>query len=59
MALAKWAGLEEPKPYSLYTRREVDEWILPQITRNDTMLSVLERYIYLLANYYCSVLVKY
>ena len=44
MALAKWARLEEPKPYSLDTRRDVDEWILPLITRDDTMLSVLERY---------------
>ena len=44
MPLDKWARLEEPKPYSLHTRREVDEWILPQITRNDTMLSLLERH---------------
>ena len=43
MALAKWARIEEPKPYSLLTRREVDKWILPHITRNDTMHSVLER----------------
>ena len=47
MALAKGAGIEEPKPFSLFTRREIDEWILPHITRNDTMNSVLERYIFL------------
>ena len=43
MALAKWARIEESKLYSLLTRREVDEWILPHITRNDTMHSALER----------------
>ena len=44
MALAKWARTKEPKPYSLLTRIEVDEWILPHITRADTMHTFLERY---------------
>ena len=25
MALARWARSEDPKPYTLYTRREVDD----------------------------------
>ena len=44
MALARWARSEDPKPYTLYTRRGVDEWILPHIDKTDTLFSVLERY---------------
>ena len=45
MALARWARSESPRPHTLYTRREVDEWILPHIDRTDTLFSVLERYL--------------
>ena len=45
MALARWARSESPKPCTLYTRREIDEWILPHIDRTDTLFSVLERYL--------------
>ena len=44
MALAKWARTEEPKPGSLKTRRDVDEWILPPINKYDTLHTVLDRY---------------
>ena len=44
MALAKWARTEEPRPGSLKTRRDVDEWILPPITKYDTLHTVLDRY---------------
>ena len=47
MTLAKLARTEEPKPYSLHTRTEVDEWILPPIDRADTMHSVLDRYVFI------------
>ena len=46
MALARWARSDDPKPYTLYTRREVDGWILPHIDRTDTLFSVLEKYFY-------------
>ena len=46
MALARWARMEQPKPYSLYTITEVDEWILPHIDKTDTLYYVLERYVY-------------
>ena len=48
MALARWARSEDPKPYTLYTRREVDEWILPHIDKTDTLYSVLDRYFHFL-----------
>ena len=40
MALARWARSESPKPYTLYTRREVYEWVLPHIDKTDTLFSV-------------------
>ena len=51
MALAKWARTDEPQPYSLHTRREVDEWILPSIDRMDTMHSELGRYFFIFIYY--------
>ena len=46
MALAKWARPEEPRPGSLTTRRKVDEWLLPDISRYDTLQTVLDRYVF-------------
>ena len=46
MALAKWARTEEPQPGSLKTRRDVDEWLLPDISRYDTLYTVLDRYLF-------------
>ena len=45
MALAKWARTEEPKPGSLKTRTEVDEWLLPHINKIDTIHTVFDRYL--------------
>ena len=45
MTLAKWARKEEPKPGSLKTRTDVDEWLLPDISRFDTIHTVLDRYL--------------
>ena len=52
MALAKWARMEEPTPGLLKTRREVDEWILPNISRYDTLYTVLGRYAFFLVYIY-------
>ena len=49
MALARWARTEEPKPGSLKTRREVDEWLLPNINKIDTIHTVFDRYLLLSA----------
>ena len=46
MALAKWARTEEPKPGSLKTRTEVDEWLLPHINKIDTIHTVFDRYFF-------------
>ena len=43
MALARWARMEEPAPGTLLTSQELDEWLLPVITRQDTLEHVLER----------------
>ena len=47
MALAKWARTEEPQPGSLKTRRDVDEWLLPDISRYETLHTVLDLLVYL------------
>ena len=52
MTLARWARCDDPKPYTLYTRREVDEWILPHIDKTDTLYSVLERYVFSLSYFH-------
>ena len=46
MALAKWARMEEPTPGSLTTRRDVDEWLLPDISCYDTLHAVLDRFVF-------------
>ena len=48
MALAKWARKEESKPGSLKTRTDVDEWLLPDISRFDTIHTVLQVFIILI-----------
>ena len=52
MALARWARSEDPKPYTSYTRREVDEWILPHIDKTDILYSVLERYVFSFSHFH-------
>ena len=52
MALAKWARMEEPTPGSLKTRRDVDEWLLPDISRYDTLYTVLRQVCILLVYMY-------
>ena len=43
MALARWARTEEPTPGAWLTRQDLDEWLLPFISRQDTLEYVLER----------------
>ena len=49
MALARWARTEEPKPGALKTKRDVDELLLPNINKIDTIHTVFDRYYYLSA----------
>ena len=54
MALAKGARMEEPIPGSLTTRRDVDEWLLPDISHFDNSYSL--RQVCILLVYHIDVL---
>ena len=56
MALAKWAREEEPEPGSLTTRRAVDEWLLPNISRYDTLHTVLDMSFFKMYLYRCDLI---